>query len=330
MNEACCSPPRQTGSPVAPPSLVSGGVAWSTCDGVAGSTGDGEPPADLQWLPGGSFLMGCEGPRARPEDAEGPVRSVQVGDFGIAATCVTNEQFARFVDRTGYVTDAERAGWSFVFHLLLHPGARGYVLDALVPGAPWWLAVGGASWACPAGPGSSTAAVPDHPVVHVSLADARAYCAWSGTRLPEEAEWEYAARGGLEQRDYPWGDVLLPEGRHRCNIWQGSFPTVNREDDGWLGTAPVRSFPPNGFGLHNVVGNVWEWCATPWTEPEREMSSSDAPPAPEAEWVIRGGSYLCHESYCNRYRVSARSRSTTHSSTGNTGFRVAARQSTGS
>jgi formylglycine-generating enzyme required for sulfatase activity len=151
-------------------------------------------------------------------------------------------------------------------------------------------------------------------VVHVSWNDAIAYCAWSGARLPTEAEWEYAARGGLVQARYPWGDELTPHGRHRCNIWQGRFPELNTAEDGYLGTAPVKSFPPNGFGLYEVAGNVWEWTADRFDEPGAEPGAQ----------VIRGGSYLCHASYCNRYRVSARTGNTPDSSAGNTGFRLAA------
>ena len=299
---ACCSP-HQARGPVAVP-------LGASAPAVTGST----VGPDLEWvaLPGGRFRMGTDDEDGFPDDREGPVREVEVGPFSIAATCVTNAQFARFVAETGYQTDAERFGWSFVFHLLLHPEARTSVMDAHVPGAPWWLAVRGATWRAPQGPGSSALACLDHPVVHISWADAQAFCRWAGARLPQEAEWEYAARGGLDQARYPWGDELVPGGEYRCNIWQGEFPRVNRAEDGWVGTAPVSAFEPNGFGLYNVVGNVWELCQSPW----------DPTTASSGERVIRGGSYLCHVSYCNRYRVAARSRTTEDSSTGNTGFRV--------
>ena len=260
-------------------------------------------------LPGGAFLMGAEDPDGFPADAEGPVREVVVRPFRIDAYAVSAARFGRFVADTGYVTDAERFGWSYVFAgflpAALRRGARR--LEA----APWWCAVDGASWAAPEGPGSDLDGRGDHPVTHVSWADAGAFCRWAGARLPTEAEWEYAARGGLVRARYPWGDELTPGGEHRCNIWQGRFPTKNTAEDGYPGTAPVDAFPPNGFGLHNVSGNVWEWSADRW-----------APDHPSR--VLRGGSYLCHDSYCNRYRVAARTSNTPDSSTGNTGFRLAA------
>lgn len=265
-------------------------------------------------LIGGTFLMGTDDEEGFPDDAEGPVREVEIAPFRMARTTVTNRQFAAFVRDSGYVTDAEQIGWAFVFHLLLHPEARRYVLDGTVREAPWWLGVHGASWRSPDGPGSDLEGREEHPAVQVSWRDALAYCDWSFTRLPSEAEWEYAARGGLVQRRYPWGDELTPRGQHRCNIWQGKFPTHNSKEDGWLGTAPAKSFRPNGFGLFNMAGNVWEWCLDPWSP-----DGSD-----DVQRVMRGGSYLCHASYCNRYRVAARSRNTVDTSSGNTGFRVAA------
>ncbi|HVI37219.1 MAG TPA: SUMF1/EgtB/PvdO family nonheme iron enzyme, partial [Gaiellales bacterium] len=174
--------------------------------------------------------------------------------------------------------------------------------------APWWRQVPGASWRAPAGSGSAAQA--DHPVVHVSWHDAQAYCAWAGGRLPSEREWEFAARGGLEQARFPWGDELTPGGEHRCNVWQGDFPAHNTLEDGYYGTAPADAFPPNGFGLHNTSGNVWEWCAGAFLQPDLR--------------AMRGGSHLCHASYCNRYRVSARTGATPDSSSGNTGFRLVA------
>ena len=244
--------------------------------------------------------MGSEGPEAWPEDGEGPVREVEVAPFALSATAVTAAEFGAFVAATGHVTDAERYGWSFVFHLFLAaPTAQGALA------APWWRVVQGATWRAPEGPGTQPRS--DHPAVHVSYTDAVAYCAWAGVRLPTEAEWEYGARGGLEQRRYPWGDEPPDAGGWRCNIFQGTFPDADSGEDGYRGTAPVTAFAPNGYGLHNMVGNVWEWVDG-WFAPGNR--------------VTRGGSYLCHDSYCNRYRTSARQGLTPDSSTGNVGFRV--------
>ena len=267
--------------------------------------------SELLLLAGGTFLMGSEDPGGFPADGEGPVRPAEVGPFRISPNAVTTEEFGAFVKAAGHRTMAERSGWSFVFAGLLPDD---FEPTRAVAGAHWWRQVEGADWRRPEGPGSSIEERRDHPVVHVSWTDARAYCRWAGVRLPTEAEWEFAARGGLEQQRYPWGDELEPGGEYRCNIWQGTFPTQNTCADGFFGTAPVDSFPPNGFGLYNTSGNAWEWCAD-WFDPQ---------PAPERGKVIRGGSYLCHHSYCNRYRVAARSRNTPASTTGHMGFRVAA------
>ncbi|MER6012664.1 formylglycine-generating enzyme family protein [Streptomyces bluensis] len=257
-------------------------------------------------LPGGEFRMGDAFDEGYPEDAEGPVRTVRVAPFRIDTTAVTNARFADFVRATGYRTEAEQYGSSFVFHLTLHPRARDAVLGA-VAGAPWWLGVERASWAAPEGPGSDVAGREDHPAVHISHNDALAYCAWAGARLPTEAEWEYAARGGLQGRRYPWGDDFAQD---RLNTWQGDFPRVSTRPRGATGTVPVDAYEPNGFGLYNTSGNVWEWCA------DRFAATGE-------ERVIRGGSSLCHASYCNRYRVAARSKNTPDSSTGHGGFRCA-------
>ncbi|HEX3002977.1 MAG TPA: formylglycine-generating enzyme family protein [Angustibacter sp.] len=305
MADGCCAPRRE-----ARPASATTDVRAAP----AGAPADALP--ELVRLEGGTFLMGSQDADANPGDGEGPVRPVTVAAFEIATTTVTNAQFAAFVDATGYVTGAERYGWSFVFASFL-PGElrRGAQRPA---GTPWWCRVEGAFWRRPEGPGSDVADRLDHPVVHVDHTDARAYCAWAGLRLPSEVEWEYAARGGLEQARYPWGDELLPGGEHRCNIWQGRFPTRNTLDDGWFGTAPVGSFQPNGYGLYDVAGNVWEWCVDAWSV--GGVGAADAGDAPR---VMRGGSYLCHDSYCNRYRVAARTSNDPASSSGNVGFRCA-------
>ena len=264
--------------------------------------------------------MGSDAADGFPADGEGPLRRVALSGFRIDRYATTNQAFAEFVHATGYRTDAERAGWSFVFAGLLpddHPPTRA------VSQAPWWRQVHGADWRHPEGRASGLADRMDHPVVHVSWQDAVTYCRWAGRRLPTEAEWEYAARGGLNQARYAWGDELTPGGRWMCNIWQGDFPTRNTLDDGFLGTAPVDAFDPNGFGLFNVAGNVWEWCAD-WFSPIHPTARANprGPAGGDAK-VIRGGSYLCHDSYCNRYRVAARTGNTPDSSTGNMGFRCA-------
>ncbi|MFT4013839.1 MAG: formylglycine-generating enzyme family protein [Paracoccus sp. (in: a-proteobacteria)] len=280
-------------------------------------------------IPAGPFLMGEDSGEGFDADGEGPVREVDLDAFLIDETAVTNAQFARFVTATGYRTDAETFGWSYVFYAALHPKAAHAVMRASVPTVPWWLAVSGASWQAPEGPGSSTDDRQDHPVVHVSWRDAVAYAAWAGKRLPTEAEWEKAGRGGLHRQRFPWGNDLTPDGGHRCNIWQGDFPASNTAEDGYLATAPVRSFAPNGYGLWQMSGNVWEWTADYWSaswhvpaHPKTRHNPS-GPHAGRAR-VIKGGSYLCHASYCNRYRLAARSHNDEDSTTGHMGFRCAA------
>ena len=196
---------------------------------------------------GGSFLMGTRDRDQVSGDGEGPVREVHVSDFYVDTKAVTSADYRRFVDATGYATEAERFGWSFVFHHFVSAEVAGNV-DQAVAAAPWWWRVDGAAWFSPEGPGSDMDDRLDHPVVHVSWADASAYAAWAGKRLPTEAEWELAARGGLRQKRYPWGDTLTPGGRHRCNVWQGKFPDVNTGNDGYLGTAPADAFEPNALG----------------------------------------------------------------------------------
>ncbi len=305
-----------------PPCCAPSGQEGRQGSAVAVESRQDGPTAGMARLTGGEFLMGTNDREGFPADGEGPIRPVLVRPFYIDRCAVPNEQFAAFVQVTGYRTEAEQIGWSFVFGGLLpddFPDTRA------VPTAPWWRQVEGADWRHPFGPQSSLEDQMDHPAVHVSWNDAQAYCSWAGKRLPTEAEWEYAARGGLEQARFPWGDVLTPDGVHMCNIWQGTFPSENTLADGFLGTSPVGAYPANGFGLHDVAGNVWEWCAD-WFSPDFHRHGTRVypagPPSGLAK-VIRGGSYLCHDSYCNRYRVAARSSNHPGSSTGNMGFRCA-------
>jgi formylglycine-generating enzyme required for sulfatase activity len=273
-------------------------------------------------LPGGTFLMGTDYPDAFPIDGEGPVRPVTLSPFRIDTFPVTNSDFAAFVDATGYRTESEKFAWSFVFWMHLPPDRLDQLVEDTVAAAPWWCKVPGADWAHPEGPGSHIADRPNHPVVHVSWNDAVAYAAWAGKSLPTEAQWEYAARGGLEQKIYPWGDELTPGGKHMCNIWQGEFPRVDTAEDGFAGACPVDAFPPNGFGLYSMTGNVWEWCAD-WfhtafyTRPQHNPTGQERGETK----VMKGGSFLCHASYCNRYRVAARTSNTPDSAASNIGFR---------
>ena len=313
----CCAAARMPSTPA----THTPAAAPSTPSAINGST-DG-----MALIPGGDFLMGTDDPIGFAADGEGPVRSVRVNSFYMDTYAVTNTQFEQFVRETGYKTDAERFNWSFVFHMFVGIKARRAASQAAAE-APWWWVINGAYWRRPEGPGSNLKQRWNHPVTHISWNDATAYCHWAGKRLPTEAEWEYAARGGLAQKRYAWGDELTPGGEHRCNIWQGVFPDENSADDGYKGTAPVDAYEPNGYGLYNLSGNVWEWTHD-WFSPTFHIETGhinaprdnpQGPPRGQAK-TIRGGSYLCHDSYCNRYRVAARTSNTPDSSTGNLGFR---------
>jgi len=258
-------------------------------------------------------------------DGESPIRKVKVNSFYLDECMVTNAQFKEFIEDTNYLTDANKYNWSFVFQGFMDVGDYKVVVQA-----PWWLAVPESAWNRPFGPGSSIERLEDHPVVHVSWNDANAYCAWAGKRLPTEAEHERAARGGLEQKLFPWGDEIYNTAakteieKHRCNIWQGNFPEENTREDGFFYTAPAISFEPNAYGLYNMVGNAWEWVSDWWSSthsPKYQVNPQG--PNTGVQKVQRGGSYLCHKSYCYRYRVSARIGNEPDTSTGNLGFRCA-------
>ena len=300
----CCSPSRGGQGEV--PVVAAGSPSRGT--------------ENMVLVPAGSFWMGSDDAFAYPDDGEGPPVEIELDAYWIDACTVTNVEFAEFVADTGYDTEAQRFGWSFVFAGLLPDD---FPPTQAVAQAPWWRKVDGADWRRPEGPHSTVDARPDHPVVHASWNDAVAYAGWAGKRLATEAEWERAARGGLERAVFPWGDELEPEGEHRMNVWQGEFPHRNSMADGYFGSAPVRSYPPNGLGLFEMTGNVWEWTADRFhaTFRSRDRRRNPLGPARGPGRVQKGGSYLCHESYCRRYRVAARQSSTPDSSTGNVGFR---------
>lgn len=299
-------------------------------------------------LPGGEFAMGSDS--FYPEEA--PRRRVRVGPFRIDAAPVTNARFARFAEATGYATVAEHAPdprdypgmdpalavpGSLVFHKASGP-------VALDDPANWWRFIPGACWRYPLGPDSSLAGCEDHPVVQIAYADAEAYAAWAGKALPTETEWEFAARGGLDDREYAWGDELAPEGAMLANYWQGLFPFANQCLDGWEGTSPVSCFPPNGFGLYDMIGNVWEWTQDWWSQANPGQRSKSCcvaanprggrvhdsydPQMPQVRIgrkVLKGGSHLCAENYCRRYRPAARHPEMIDSATSHIGFRCVVR-----
>uniref|UniRef100_A0A8C3P8Y7 Formylglycine-generating enzyme n=1 Tax=Chrysemys picta bellii TaxID=8478 RepID=A0A8C3P8Y7_CHRPI len=280
-------------------------------------------PLQMALIPTGMFTMGTDEPEIQ-QDGEWPARKVHVSQFYMDRYEVSNVEFEKFVNATGYVTEAEKFGDSFVFEGMLSEQVKTEIQQA-VAAAPWWMPVKGANWRQPEGPDSSISKRMDHPVLHVSWNDAVAYCTWAGKRLPTEAEWEYSCRGGLENRLFPWGNKLQPKGQHYANIWQGEFPISNTGEDGYKGTAPVTAFPPNGYGLYNIVGNAWEWTSD-WWAVHHSAGETRNPKGPSSgtDRVKKGGSYMCHKSYCYRYRCAARSQNTPDSSASNLGFRCAA------
>jgi len=288
----------------------------------------------MRWLTGGAFHMGSD--RFYPEEA--PVRPVVVDSFWIDETPVTNQQFAAFVAETGYVTLAEQAPDPVDYPEVLP--------EALVAGSlvftptegpvdlgdptQWWTYRSGANWRRPEGRDSTIIDRLDHPVIHIAHADALAYAHWAGKDLPTEAEWEFAARAGLSDADYAWGDELTPDGVHLANTWQGAFPHQNLKDDGYAGTSPVRHYPPNAYGLYDLIGDVWEWTLDAWSQPGPAARPCCAPRNPRViadnpQRVIKGGSHLCAPNYCQRYRPAARTAQSIDTSTSHIGFRCVRR-----
>ena len=276
---------------------------------------------DLVAIPGGHTHVGTS-KSVISGDGETPKRKVKLKSYKIGATTVTNNQFAAFVRATGYVTEAERIGNAGVFRGLLRDK---HIEAPSKPAFPWGAIINEASWRAPEGPKSALDGRGDHPVVQISQKDAMAYCKWAGGRLPSEAEWEYAARGALPDPRFPWGDDEPSDNKVFCNIWQGRFPDQNTELDGYYGTAPVRSFEPNGYGLYNMVGNVWEWTSEQFRvrSLSRGAKVRNAQAAKENQIIIKGGSFLCHVSYCYRYRIVARHPLEFSSAMSNVGFRIA-------
>jgi formylglycine-generating enzyme len=306
------------------------------------SPAPGSAPRGMVWIPGGDFWMGCDNCGMR--DAL-PVHLVSVTGFWMDATPVTNAEFEAFVRETGYITVAERKPDPKDFpgvppqklvpgSIVFTPPARPVSLDDF---SQWWSYVPGANWRHPEGPSSSLNGHERHPVVHVAWEDATAYATWSGKRLPTEAEFEFAARGGLDRNLYPWGTELKPGGSVPANIWEGHFPDTNSRADGYFKTSPVTAFPANRYGLHDVGGNVWQWCAD-WYRPDYYSSFADPntaardPRGPDASFdpeepgalkrVTRGGSFLCSGEYCSRYLVGSRGKSEINSGSSNLGFRL--------
>lgn len=324
---------------------------------VAADPGPAPAPTGMAWIPGGEFSMGCADPRGLDHggpdamaDAR-PIHRVRVRGFWIDIHEVTNARFAEFVAATGYVTVAERVprredfpeapAEKLVAGSIVFTPPREQVPLRDASGAVhlrWWAYVPGACWRHPTGPDSSVVGHDDEPVVHVACEDAEAYAAWAGKRLPTEAEWEFAARGGRAGAVYPWGDEFRPAGRWMANTWQGRFPLENTRADGFAGIAPVGRYPPNGYGLHDVSGNVWEWCAD-WYRPDtyvrdagpagRSVAVDPRGPADsldplepgQPKRVQRGGSFLCSEQYCARYIVGTRGKGEVSSGTNHIGFR---------
>ncbi|EUB98531.1 Sulphatase-modifying factor protein [Rhizobium sp. CF080] len=306
MNGCCSGSRRETGqgAPGAPAGPISRGV-----------------PGEAIAVKGGETFVGTDDP-VISTDGEGPERKVSLQDFHLEIETVTIRRFAQFVEATGHVTESERFGSSAVFAPLLGEArtATGGVIET-----PWWTRIDDATWRQPEGRGSLIEGRLDHPVTQVSWNDALAFAQWVGGRLPTEAEWEHAARGGNRRRRYPWGEEEPTDEAIFCNIWQGRFPDTNTLQDGYFGTAPVRSFAPNEAGFYNLAGNVWEWTADPFKvrSLSKQAKARNEIARRFSDKVLKGGSFLCHKSYCYRYRIAARMGLSPDSASSNTGFRVA-------
>ena len=324
------------------PSRITG-LRDSTDIKTVGSSGEG-----MVWIPAAEIKLGASDEEGRPD--EYPTHSVKLKGFWMDETEVTNAQFKKFVDATGYITTAEKAvDWEEIKKQLPEgtprPADSLLMASSLVFSAParpvdlndvsqWWTWKKGADWRHPKGPGSNINGKDNYPVVHISWDDAQAYCKWAGKRLPTEAEWELAARGGLTNAIYSWGNEAIETAKSKANTWQGNFPNKNTGTDGFLNSAPVKSFTPNGYGLYDMAGNVWEWCSD-WYRPDYYITlknkTTENPQGPSSGYdpmeptvpkkVIRGGSFLCHDSYCKGYRVSSRMKSSPDTGLEHTGFR---------
>lgn len=307
MTKGCCTPSRTTS------------LAPSTA-AMKATSADMDVHARSCEIPGGTALRGTATP-CIPIDGESPLRKGHVKSFRLGRTCVTNREFADFVQATQFRTEAERYGWSFVFWSQVPKNMK----TEGIPGLEWWRKVDGAFWRDPNGSGSDIVAqAPEHPVVHVSWNDAVAYAAWAGGRLPTEAEWEHAARGGLGDVPFPWGTQEPNDtDQFPCNIWQGNFPNINTGADGHMGLAPAKSYEPNGFGLYNMVGNNWEWTANPFKVKSLKKQVKEKLAEMRGYKLLKGGSALCHKSYCFRYRIAARTGNSPDSTTAYQGFRLA-------
>lgn len=303
----CCTLPKQAGHAARP-----------ACGVI--ERGDHSLQAAAAQIAGGTAFVGTAQPQI-PHDGEGPLREAKLPAFQMGKATVTNAEFARFVEATGYVTEAEKIGWSFVFWQQV-PQSVGDT--QAVPTVQWWRRVDGANWRDINGPATMEQAYhPDHPVVQVSWHDATAFATWAGGRLPSESEWEHAARGGQGDVRFPWGDAEPDDTESfPCNIWQGTFPHKNLCLDGYATTAPARSFSPNGYGLYNMVGNVWEWSGDPYKIKSLRKDVAARLAAMKGYKLSKGGSFLCHRSYCYRYRIAARSGNSPDSATTHMGFRV--------